>query len=220
MAEFHFVRPFWLLLLPVGIWLVWRLARGTATAGRWQTWVDEALQPLVLTAADSALRGNRWLLCGAATACALAILALAGPTWERMPVPALRSSEALVMVLDLSRSMDAGDRGTKSAGAGQAEAVVALAAARQRTVRSCGVFGTRLYGDSADDGYPDHRRACVESFQRHHAEPRKLSGGGNQPCRTASAPGRSQPRGNTAGQRLRGVTGCHGNSPASCVAKA
>ena len=109
MAEFHFVRPFWLLLLPVGIWLVWRLARGSATAGRWQTWVDEALQPLVLTAADSALRGNRWLLSGAATACALAILALAGPTWERMPVPALRSSEALVVVLDLSRSMDAGD---------------------------------------------------------------------------------------------------------------
>lgn len=109
MAEFHFVRPFWLLLLPVGIWLVWRLARGSATAGRWPTWVDEALQPLVLTAADSALRGNRWLLSGAATACALAILALAGPTWERMPVPALRSSEALVVVLDLSRSMDAGD---------------------------------------------------------------------------------------------------------------
>ena len=109
MAEFHFVRPFWLLLLPLGIWLVWRLARGSASAGRWQTWVDEALQPLVLTAADSALRGKRWLLTGAATACAVAILALAGPTWERMPVPALRSSEALVVVLDLSRSMDAGD---------------------------------------------------------------------------------------------------------------
>lgn len=109
MAEFHFVRPFWLLLLPLGIWLVWRLARGNASAGRWQTWVDEALQPLVLTAADSALRGKRWLLTGAATACALAVLALAGPTWERMPVPALRSSEALVAVLDLSRSMDAGD---------------------------------------------------------------------------------------------------------------
>ena len=109
MAEFHFVRPFWLLLLPLGIWLVWRLARGSARAGRWQTWVDEALQPLVLTAADSALRGKRWLLTGAATACAVAILALAGPTWERMPVPALRSSEALVVVLDLSRSMDAGD---------------------------------------------------------------------------------------------------------------
>ena len=109
MAEFHFVRPFWLLLLPVAIWLVWRLTRGSATAGRWQAWVDEALQPLVLTAADSAVRGKRWLLSGAVAACALAIGALAGPTWERMPVPALRSSEALVVVLDLSRSMDAGD---------------------------------------------------------------------------------------------------------------
>ena len=109
MAEFHFVRPFWLLLLPVCIWLIWRLARGSANAGRWRTWVDEALQPLVLTAADSAMRGRRWLLSGAAAACTLAVLALAGPTWERMPVPALRSSEALVVVLDLSRSMDAGD---------------------------------------------------------------------------------------------------------------
>ena len=109
MAEFHFVRPFWLLLLPVGIWLVWCLARGSANAGRWRTWVDDALQPFVLTAADSAQRGKRWLLSGAVAACALAILALAGPTWERMPVPALRSSEALVVVLDLSRSMDAGD---------------------------------------------------------------------------------------------------------------
>lgn len=109
MADFHFVRPFWLLLLPVGIWLVWRLARGSSTAGRWRIWVDDALQPFVLTAADSAQRGKRWLLSGAAAACALAILALAGPTWERMPVPALRSSEALVVVLDLSRSMDAGD---------------------------------------------------------------------------------------------------------------
>ena len=109
MADFHFVRPFWLLLLPVCFWLVWRLAGGSANAGRWRAWVDEALQPLVLTAAASAVRGRRWLLSGAAAACTLAILALAGPTWERMPVPALRSSEALVVVLDLSRSMDAGD---------------------------------------------------------------------------------------------------------------
>ena len=109
MADFHFVRPFWLLLLPVCIWLVWRLARGSTNAGRWRSWVDDALQPFVLSAADSAMRGKRWLLSGAAAAGALAVLALAGPTWERMPVPAVRSSEALVVVLDLSRSMDAGD---------------------------------------------------------------------------------------------------------------
>lgn len=39
----------------------------------------------------------------------LAVVALAGPTWERLPVPAVRSTEALVIVLDLSRSMDAND---------------------------------------------------------------------------------------------------------------
>ena len=109
MAEFHFIRPWWLLLFPAGAWLIWRLARGSATAGLWQAWVDEALQPLVLRVADSALRGSRWLLSGAWAACALAVLALAGPTWERLPVPAVRSSEALVVVLDLSRSMDVGD---------------------------------------------------------------------------------------------------------------
>jgi len=35
----------------------------------------------------------------------LSILALAGPTWERLPQPAFRDQSALVIVLDLSRSM-------------------------------------------------------------------------------------------------------------------
>ena len=28
MAEFHFLRPLWLLLLPVGAWLIWQMLRG------------------------------------------------------------------------------------------------------------------------------------------------------------------------------------------------
>jgi Ca-activated chloride channel family protein len=36
-------------------------------------------------------------------------VALAGPTWQRQSTPAFRSDEALVVVLDLSRSMDATD---------------------------------------------------------------------------------------------------------------
>ena len=39
----------------------------------------------------------------------LGTIALAGPTWERLPVPAFRSNEAVVVALDLSRSMDAAD---------------------------------------------------------------------------------------------------------------
>lgn len=109
MAEFHFIRPLWLLGLPVGIWLIWKLVRRSGALGRWHELVDDALKPYVLTAPDLSLKEHNWLTGAAIIAWVLATVALAGPTWERLPVPAYRSSEALVVALDLSRSMDAGD---------------------------------------------------------------------------------------------------------------
>jgi Ca-activated chloride channel family protein len=109
MLEFHFLRPLWLLLLPLGIWLAWRLTRATSLGGRWRSVIDAALQPYVLTGGDVALRERRAIIVAGAGAWILATLALAGPTWERQLVPAFRSDEALVVVLDLSRSMDAAD---------------------------------------------------------------------------------------------------------------
>jgi len=109
MLEFHFLRPWWLAILPIGLWLGWRLTRSAGLAGRWRRLVDRALQPYVLAGAEGTLRERRVVLAAAAVAWTLTALALAGPTWERQPVPALRSDEALVVVLDLSRSMDAAD---------------------------------------------------------------------------------------------------------------
>ncbi len=109
MSEFHFLRPLWLLGLPVGIWLIWKLARRSGALGRWHDLVDDALKPYVLTTPDLNLREHYWLTGAAMLAWMLATVALAGPTWERLPVPAYQSSEALVVALDLSRSMDAGD---------------------------------------------------------------------------------------------------------------
>ena len=109
MAEFHFLRPWWLVALPLGVWLIWRLF--WAEPGRksgWRAVVDEALQPYVLGRVE-ALVNRRWPMLVALAAWLAAVLALAGPTWERMPVPAFRSDEALVVVFDLSRSMDAAD---------------------------------------------------------------------------------------------------------------
>jgi Ca-activated chloride channel family protein len=108
MAEFHFLRPLWLLLLPVGAWLIWQLLRGRADSGGWRSVVAASLRPYVL-AEPAVLRDSRVPLIAALAAWTLAIVALAGPTWERLPVPAFRSDEALVVALDLSRSMDAGD---------------------------------------------------------------------------------------------------------------
>ena len=83
--------------------------RRSGALGRWHELVDDALKPYVLTAPDLSLKEHNWLTGAAIIAWVLATVALAGPTWERLPVPAYRSSEALVVALDLSRSMDAGD---------------------------------------------------------------------------------------------------------------
>src|SRR5690606_41941672 len=106
--NFHFLRPAWLLALPVGVALIVYAFRAQASGGAWRRVVDRALQPLVLTAADR-YSGRRWPLIAALLAWSIATIALAGPAWERLPVPAFRSNEALVVALDLSRSMDAAD---------------------------------------------------------------------------------------------------------------
>ncbi len=108
MAEFHFLRPLWLLVLPVGAWLIWQLLRGRADGGGWRSIVEPTLRPYVL-AEPAVLRDSRAALVAALAAWLVSIVALAGPTWERLPVPAFRSDEALVVALDLSRSMDAAD---------------------------------------------------------------------------------------------------------------
>jgi Ca-activated chloride channel homolog len=108
MADFHFLRPWWLALLPVAIWLIWQILRGRAEGGGWRSLVDAPLRAHVL-AEPEVLRESRWPLVALLSCGVLALVALAGPTWERLPVPAFRSEEALVVALDLSRSMDAGD---------------------------------------------------------------------------------------------------------------
>ncbi len=109
MGEFHFLRPLWLLLLPVLALLLSRLAARRFKAGSWRDVIDEALLEHVLIGASLSRRSLRWPLWLAAAAVLVAVLALAGPTWERQSTPAFRSDEALVVVLDLSRSMDATD---------------------------------------------------------------------------------------------------------------
>lgn len=106
--EFHFLRPWWLAALPLGVALIVYLFRVQGSDGGWRGVVDRALQPFVLRDSGD-FGGQRWPLVAALTAWSLATVALAGPAWERLPVPAFRSNEARVVALDLSRSMDAAD---------------------------------------------------------------------------------------------------------------
>jgi len=108
MIEFHFLRPFWLLLMPLAIWAAWRIAAGRGGISGWRAVVDKALQPHVLVDGENVTQ-RRWPLLTALAAAIITTLALAGPAWDRLPVPAFRSDESLVVALDLSQSMDATD---------------------------------------------------------------------------------------------------------------
>jgi Ca-activated chloride channel family protein len=106
-SEFHFLRPAWFVaLVPVLVLLV-LLWRWRGPAAGWRDIVAPALLPhLVLGSGQSVRRswlpvlGLGWLL---------AVVALAGPTWERQPQPLYRLPADRIVVLDMSPSMAAND---------------------------------------------------------------------------------------------------------------
>ncbi len=106
-ADFHWLRPEWLFAIPVFVVLAVLLARGKLGAGNWQSVIDRELMPYVLSRDPG--RGNdyRWWLMGLGGV--IASVALAGPVWQRIEQPVYRAEQALVIALDLSRSMDAQD---------------------------------------------------------------------------------------------------------------
>jgi Ca-activated chloride channel homolog len=107
MHTFHFLRPLWLLTLPLLWGLVWWLAHRRRHDGNWTGFIDAELLPSLRldTGGRAGMRPWPWL----ALAWSVAALALSGPSWERDRSPAYRSPAAWVFVLDLSPSMAATD---------------------------------------------------------------------------------------------------------------
>lgn len=107
MGDFHFLRPLWLLALPLGPLLAWSLWRRLHDSAEWRHVCDPHLLVHLLVIPSAARR--KWPYGLLVTAITLAVLALAGPAWERLEQPVYRTLNARVVVLDLSRSMDATD---------------------------------------------------------------------------------------------------------------
>ncbi len=107
LAEFHFIRPFWLLSLIPAIPIYVLLLKNKLNQGNWSNVCDAELLPFILQ--ERPIEKNRWALILGGLASLLIIIALAGPTWERLPSPVFRNDAALVIVLDLSQSMEAAD---------------------------------------------------------------------------------------------------------------
>ncbi len=107
MNDFHFLRPAWFLVLPLLLLLLYRFMRRQLRSRSWQAVCDPQLLPHLLLG-RSVRRANwpLWLLLAGLLAL---VLALAGPVWQRQPQPLFRQQSALVVLFDLSRSMQAND---------------------------------------------------------------------------------------------------------------
>ena len=107
LEQFHFLRPWWLLgLIPAlaSFFALWRI-NSTITA--WDKAIDKSLLPYLLDRSKNAAQRTPLLLL--VSVWMLAITAMAGPVWEKLPQPVQQREDALVIVLDLSLSMFADD---------------------------------------------------------------------------------------------------------------
>lgn len=107
LAEFHFLRPAWLLVLPAGVALFFLVSRRDDPVRPWRHVIaPELLGHLVVGEASAGrLRPIHVLV-------ALVLLsgvALAGPTWERETPPIDADRAPVVIALDVSTSMDRDD---------------------------------------------------------------------------------------------------------------
>ncbi|WP_339615016.1 VWA domain-containing protein [uncultured Gilvimarinus sp.] len=103
LTEFHFLRPWALLLIvPVGI-LVAVLWRTRANHSRWQQLIAPELLTHLIDGVSK--KQSRLGVIAVASALVIACLALAGPAWERQSSPVHRQANALIIALDLSPSM-------------------------------------------------------------------------------------------------------------------
>ena len=108
MEAFHFLRPLWLLALLPALLLSIYWWRHRIEQDPWKGLVDQHL--LKHLRHKLGTRAHRQLPLLLLSGWLVATLALAGPSWQKIKMPNYRSNVApLVMVLDLSRSMDSED---------------------------------------------------------------------------------------------------------------
>ena len=107
LSDFHFIRPLWLLALPAAILVGFLLYRHLSLASSWKSAIDPDLAQALLVQPKQRPTMNpipllvlTWII---------STLALAGPTWQKVPQPILEREDALVIILDLTWSMYSSD---------------------------------------------------------------------------------------------------------------
>ena len=106
LAQFHFLRPKWLLLIPVALLLALLFWRHKNSALNWNQAINPDLLSHLVEDQQPMLRNpKRWPWLLLFLGWLITALALAGPAWKKLPQPVHERQDALAIVLDLSLSM-------------------------------------------------------------------------------------------------------------------
>mgnify|MGYP001286905820 CR=1 FL=1 len=105
--QFHFLRPEWFAAIIPLLLLVILIRKATAKQSGWQSVIPSHLyQYMVIGKTEVGAKPPIMLL---AIAWFVSVIALAGPTWERLPQPVYQLKMGHVIVIDMSLSMRATD---------------------------------------------------------------------------------------------------------------
>ena len=105
--DFLFLRPYWFFAFVPLIVIIVTLVKRKLGNKKWESLCDKELLPHILIGDEPVSKRTSAILLGLAGT--MAILSLAGPVWEKIPQPVFSTQSALVIALDLSRSMNAAD---------------------------------------------------------------------------------------------------------------
>ncbi|SFO81546.1 Ca-activated chloride channel family protein [Ectopseudomonas composti] len=103
----EWLRPLWLLAVPVLAWLLWRLWHRERQSGRWQLLLPAAFHQALLKGGSGRSSKLPWLVLGLAWL--LAVLALLGPSWQRVEQSVQKPADPLLILLELTPQMLATD---------------------------------------------------------------------------------------------------------------
>jgi len=103
----HWFRPWWLLLLPLLGWLLWQLWHRQKRTGRWQMILPPAFHSVLLNGGSGRSSKLPWIVLGLAWT--LGLVALLGPSWQRVEQNSQKPVDPLVVLLELTPEMLATD---------------------------------------------------------------------------------------------------------------
>lgn len=103
----QWLRPLWLVVLPLLAWLLWKLWHRQKRAGRWQMILPAAFHAVLLGGGNGRDSKLPWIALGLAWL--ITVLALVGPSWQRLEDTRQRPADPLVVLLELTPQMLADD---------------------------------------------------------------------------------------------------------------